>query len=145
MLVEKSYLHWLKQGFIGGVCTSLLNSFASSLVCVSRTRVVLLSHRVNCNRWKTLIVVLITSLWILLSICQLLFVVMMGFLQFLIGLVDWLNLFLCRLPAQLLTWQNCSLIIGCVSMVFLVRSLVIVMFVFNLLFGKVCVSVLIHA
>ncbi len=94
MLVEKSCLLWLKQGFIGGVCTSLLSSFVSSVVCVSRTRVVLLSHRVNCNHWKTLIVVLITSLWILLSTCQLLFVDMMGFLLLLTGLVEWLSLFL---------------------------------------------------
>ncbi len=69
----------------------------------------------------------------------------MGSLQLLTGLVDWCNLYLCRLPAQLLTWQDCFLKIGCVSMVFLARSLVIVMSDFNLLFGKVCVSVLIHA
>lgn len=112
--------------------------FASLVLCVKRTKVVLKSQLGFCNRLRTLPDVLITFLWTLLR-SYLSLMVMMRFLQLWIDFLVWLDLCLCRLLQQLLMLLNCSLIIGCVNLVFLARLSVTEMWNFSLLFGNLYV------
>lgn len=119
-LVERSCYNWLNLGFIFSISISWLMIFASLVLCVRRTKVVLKSQLGFCNRLRTLPDVLITFLWTLLR-SYLSLMVMMRFLQLWIDFLVWLDLCLCRLLQQLLMLLNCSLIIGCVNLVFLAR------------------------
>ncbi len=78
MLGRKSYWLWLNLVSFGRICMAQLISLLEVVLFVSRTRPVLSILKVNFNLLRTLIVALITFPWILLSICQLLFVVLMG-------------------------------------------------------------------
>lgn len=112
--------------------------FASLVLCVKRIKVVLKSQLGFCNRLRTLPDVLITFLWTLLR-SYLSLMVMMRFLQLWIDFLVWLDLCLCRLLQQLQMLLNCSLIIGCVNLVFLARLSVTEMWNFSLLFGNLYV------
>ena len=122
-----------------------LKSLLSRVVFVSNRKVVRRSHRGSCNRLRIRIVVLITFQWTSLWTYQWLFMVLMGFLQSLIGFQEWWNLFLWNLQVVLLMLLDYFLKIGYVFLELLLKLLVIVMYDFSQNFGNRCVSVLIHA
>jgi hypothetical protein len=135
-LVVGSCWQLLRSGSIGKICTVVLRSLLENVLYVSRIKVVPKSHVDFCNLLKILLNVLITCPWILLWIYLAPHVAMMLFLASLIDLVDWYVLYLVRVTWQLLMQHNCSLSIGFVDLACLLRSLVIVIHVFRVVFGS---------
>jgi hypothetical protein len=116
----------------------LLISFVRLVLYAKRIRVVLKSQLGFYNHLRILLLVLITFLWTL-SLSCLSHMVLMRFLQLLIGFLVLLDLFLCILLHLHLMFVSSFLIIGFVDLVSLVKSFVIEMLSFSLLFGNHCV------
>lgn len=116
----KSFLLVWNHVFIGRTCISLLISSVVSVLFVSKIRLVRRNRLENCSLLKILIVVLITFLWTLWLIC-LKAMVLMGSLQLLIDFLGLLDLFQSVVMCLLVMLVVYSLIIGCVSMGYLLR------------------------
>jgi hypothetical protein len=126
--------------FIGKTCISLLSAFAKLVWFVKHTKVVLRNPVVCCNLWKTLANRLSMCLWTLLCSYHVVTVAMTPSLLLLTVSRVWFVLSLVSLTSALSKLLSCSLSIGCVVLVFLVRLFLIVTHVFRVLFGSPCVQ-----